>query len=220
MKTCDCSANVLIISRWPRYSYNALTSKMIIQCMPSPLHQCFSEAFLVAVHRTTADLPPSIDSTITTTSNENFNEFFEQYEGSEKIPDAAVFLDDINGSTHVKIAMEVGFSENYQELFQDIRMWLEGADAAIAILVKIEEAPIYGNPARNLDDQEKTELYSQTPKLKIQNFNVDGEFGPATFKGLQWVGKISSATLEVWKRDSRTGLAIKDRNDIVSCCYY
>ncbi len=117
MKTCDCSANVLIISRWPRYSYNALTSKMIVQCMSSPLHQCFSEAFLVAVHRATADLPASIDSTITTTSNEDFNEFFEQYEGSGKIPDAAVFLDDINGSTHVKIAMEVGFSENYQDLF-------------------------------------------------------------------------------------------------------
>ena len=206
-------------SRWPRYSYDTSTSKMIIQCMPSPLQQCFSEAFLTAVHRTTGDLPPSVDATITTTSNEDFNEFSGRYAGSVKIPDAAVFHDDINGNLHVKVAMEVGFAENYEDLAQDIRKWLEGAGAAIAILVKIEEAPVYRNPSSNLSDQQKAELYSRTLRVETQDFRADGEFGPATYKGLKWVGEIASASLEVWKRDSRTGLAVTDRDAIVSHCY-
>lgn len=127
--------------------------------MPSPLHQCFSEAFLTAIQRSTHDLPSAIDSTIITSSNENFNDFTGNYENSRKIPDAAVFLNDVNGDTQVKVAMEVGFAENYRDLVQDIRKWLEGAGAVVAILVKVEETPPYNNPSLTMDDDEKEELF-------------------------------------------------------------
>lgn len=192
---------------------------MIIQCMPSPLHQCISEEFLTAIHRTTADLPLSVESTIITTSNEDFNEFSGQYQGSRKIPDAAVLLD-VDGIMRIKIAMEVGFTENYQDLVQDIRKWLEGAGAAVAILVKIKEAPVYRDPSRHFSDQEKAEFFSQPLSENAQDFNVDGEFGPATYKGLQWTGVIASADLEVWRRDPGTGLARKDRRNTVRCCNF
>jgi len=90
--------------------------------MPSSLHQSISEAFLTAIHRTTADLSLSVDSTIITTSNESFNEYFGQYDGYEKILNAAIFLNDINGTTQIKLAMKVGFAKSYEDLIQDMRM--------------------------------------------------------------------------------------------------
>jgi len=184
--------------------------------MPSSLHQSISEAFLTAIH-TTADLSLSVDSTITTTSNESFNEYSGQYDGSEKILNAAIFLDDINGTTQIKLAMKIEFAKSYEDLIQDIRMWLEGADAAVAILVKIEEAPVYRDPSCQFSDQEKAEFYCQELRVRAQDFNVDGQFGPATYKGFQCVGEISSASLEVWRPDSKTGLARQDRINTVVC---
>jgi hypothetical protein len=169
---------------------------MVIQCMPSPLHQCISEAFLTAIHRTTADLPLSVDSTITTASNESFNGFSGQYDGFEKILNAAIFLDDINGTTQIKLAMKVGFAESYEDLIQDIRMWLEGADAAVAILVKIEEVPVYRDPSCRFSDQEKAEFYCQELRVKAQDFDVDGKFGRLFARGFSGQGKYH---LRVWR---------------------
>jgi len=122
--------------------------------MPSSLHQCISEAFLTAIHRTTADLSLSVDSTIITASNESFNEFSGQYDDFEKILNAAIILNDINGTTQIKLAMKVEFAKSYEDLIQDIRTWLEGVDAAVAILVKIEEASVYRDPSCRFSDQE------------------------------------------------------------------
>ena len=213
----DCFTNLLIIFRWPRYSYNGFTPKMIIQCMPSSLHQSISEAFLTAIHRTTADLSLSVDSTIITTSNESFNEYFGQYDGYEKILNAAIFLNDINGTTQIKLAMKVGFAKSYEDLIQDMRMWLEEADAAVALLIKIEEASVYRDLSCQFSDQEKAELYCQELRVKAQDFNADDQFGPSTYKGFQCVGKISSASLEIWRRNSKTGLATKDQINTVGC---
>ncbi len=82
----------------------------------------YLRAFLTGFHRTTADLPLSVDSTITTASNESFNGFSGQYDGPENILNAAIFLDDINGTTQIKLAMKVEFAKSYEELMQDIRM--------------------------------------------------------------------------------------------------
>lgn len=189
---------------------------MIVEFMPSPLHQCISEAFLTAIHRGTDDLPSAIGSTITTSSNEDFNDFTGKYENSVKVPDAGVFLDDINGDMQIKIAMEVGFAETYQDLVQDVRKWLEGAGAVLAILVKVEETPVFQNPSLSMDGDEKEHLFSQSPGVRARDFRIDGDFGPALYKALQWVGRISSVELETWTRDPSTGLASKNPDTIVS----
>lgn len=187
----------------------------MVQCMPSPIHQCIADAFLSAFHRATADLPPAVDSKFTTTSNENFNAFSGAYDGSEKVPDAAVFLDDINGDTQVKITLEIGFAENYEDLKLDAKLWLEGTHANVVLLVNIYELPAYRSPLRNLSDEERNDSFAHGPTPEGKDFLLDGQLGPVTHRGYKWAGEISSVMLEVWKRHPMTGIAMQDEERIV-----
>ncbi len=76
---------------------------------------------------------------------------------------------------------------------------------------------MYRDPSCQFSDQEKAELYCQELRVKAQDFNADDQFGPSTYKGFQCVGKISSASLEIWRRNSKTGLATKDQINTVGC---
>jgi len=70
------------------------------------------------------------------------------------------------------------------------------------------------------EEFEKLEIPHQS-KLKPKDFHLEGTFGPATYKELDnkklvWVGRISSAYLEWWKRDDNTGKAERHGNRVVS----
>jgi|SRR5580700_11337272 hypothetical protein len=45
---------------------------------------------------------------------------------------------------------------------------------------------------------------------------LDREYGPATYKGLEWVGEITEANMETWVRDA-DGKAVQqgDREDLI-----
>ncbi|KAL9124004.1 MAG: hypothetical protein Q9217_006623 [Psora testacea] len=164
-----------------------------------------------------ADLPDSIDTKIEITA-ESINGFSGKYAGSEKTPDLLIKFEDPDGETRVKFVFEVGFAENYNELVKDAQGWLEGKQTiALVVLANVEELPPYKDPIRHLSDTEFAQLeLPDSAEIEGSNFSMQGEYGPAVYKGLCWVGRIASVSLEIWRRDSVTGLARRhsDRIDL------
>lgn len=198
--------------RYPRYSFDALTSTMIVQCMPSPVHELIPSIFLQELHESLANLPATLKSRIHTAGTEDMRGFQGKYAGSQKAPDLSIKFRDADGKRRLKCVFEVGFSENYEDLVQDARRWLEGKESVVlVILAKYEEIPRYQNPFKNLSDTQLEDLdLPDSRELEEDDFDLEGEYGPVVYKGLRWVGKISSALLEIWRRDPLTKLAERD----------
>jgi hypothetical protein len=179
--------------------------------MAYPVHESvisiFSEGFIKTKFTQDMDLDIIIQH------NQVFNAFVGQYKGSLKTPDLKVEFRNAAGNLKTKFIVEVGFSEKYEDLVEHARLWLEGTHSvSVAVLVKFYETPIYKRP--HLDDEEIKQL-SDTTDIGDEPFGFEGEYGPVKLRGLTWVGCISEAFIEVWRRDPATGSAIQDGNRIV-----
>ena len=216
-------------------------------------------------------------------TNEETNEFEGEYYGSVKIADLAVQITNADGELETKLVVEIGFSEKYEDLINDIKLWLEGMNSvSMCVLVCFEEEPPYRCPIdKNIKEKEFKRLNFPEPwELKAKDFHLESPFGPATYKELNekgldeetdneeiddeeiddeemddeemddeelgdeelndeelndeelndkeldseeldnkklvWVGRISTAFLERWKRDKKTGKAKKYGKRVVS----
>ena len=199
--------------------------------------------------------------------------FENEYFGSAKIPDLGVQITNADDEYETKMVVEIGFSEDYEALTNDARLWLEGmSSVSLCVLIGFEEKPHYQCPVDNNMDEEKFKKlgFPDPWKLKPKHFYLEGLFGPAIYKGLdeeldneeldseepddeelddeelddeelddeepddeelddgelgdeepdneelKWTGDISTAFLERWKRDARTGRAKKYGKRVVS----
>jgi hypothetical protein len=141
--------------------------------------------------------------------------FAEEYQYSEKVPDIGIFLrndDDAQGEhdtpNELKWALEVGFSEEYDDLREDLQLWLIGQPTcSMAVLINITESPTYRCPLDfDLVLCDQLNIPQNPSQITETDFTRQGEYGPVTFKGHQWVGQISEVFLEIWTRNPRTGL--------------
>ncbi|KAI9864844.1 MAG: hypothetical protein M1813_002614 [Trichoglossum hirsutum] len=205
-----------IDDRFPKYSYNSSTSTLIVQFMATPIHESIISIIADGFAITKSTLPSSVRTRINTVGNQNFKGFGGRYKGSNKIPDLGVEFRSAAGKREIKIVLEVGLSEKYEDLVQDAKLWLEGNhDVCVFILAKFEETPKYRNPARNLSDEDFEQLeFPDASEIDMLNINLEGEHGRAVYKGLVWVNCISAAFIEVWKRDPVNNLATQSGNRI------
>ena len=130
------------------------------------------------------------------------------YTGSKKAAGLALDIKNDMGVPRVKFVAEVGFSETYEELVQDAKLWLEGKKTvSLVMLVKLKEDPCYQCPMRNLTESEFAALgFPPMNEIEDQPFTLSGPYGPAVYKGFEWVGKISGF-LEFWALNPATELA-------------
>jgi hypothetical protein len=100
-------------------------------------------------------------------------------------------------------------------------MWLKGKpDVSMVVLMSFQETPDYRNPLRNLGNKDFEQLgFPEAEELKTSMFSLAGDHGPAIYKGLAWVGQISTAVVEIWKRNPTTGLATQVGDRVVSYYY-
>jgi hypothetical protein len=183
-------------------------------------------------------------------ANEEMNGFDGQYSGSYKTADLAIRIRNADEELETKMVVEVGFSEDYQALINDAKLWLEGmSSVSLCLLVSFEEQPRYQCPVDVNMDEEKFKRFGfpEPGKLRDRDFYLEGVFGPAIYKRLRneevddeevgdeepdndedsddeepdneepkWAGNISTAFLERWKRDAKTGKAKKYGKRVVS----
>ena len=152
-------------------------------------------------------LPKSLEEKIRICTNLEIRTFDAAYQGSIKVPDLAIFVkNDDTKRRDLKWALEVGFSEQYDNLLEDIPLWLIGQPTcAMAVLLKITESPTYRCPLDfDLDMYEELNIPQNESQILEKDFSLEGEYGPVKFKGHQWAGQIS-AFLEIWTRHPGTG---------------
>lgn len=177
--------------------------------MPSPIHEAISSTFLRKIYSTIATYPAASQERIEVRTNEDVVGFAGKYTGSRKIPDVQIKVEDQNGNCEVKVVVEVGFAESYEDLVEDARLWLDGQKSvSMVILAKFTESPPYRNPLSKLEEPTLQSLDLPNGfEVRESSFVLMGDFGPANFKELSWVGQITTAFMELWKRNPITGLA-------------
>jgi hypothetical protein len=196
--------------KFPKISFNALTSTLIIQHAPSPIHEKVISTVSEGFNLARSSLPTPLRQRITIVFNQKFCSFKRGYKGSRKVPDTMVEVENAAGTLEVKFILEVGYTETYDDLVRDARIWLEGTDTVSAVmLVKLNEDPAYQNPTSRLTDEEFDNLeFPPSEEVSQELFSLDEAHGPACYKGLRWVGKITSS-IEIWKRHPTSHVAIR-----------
>ncbi|PUU78187.1 hypothetical protein B9Z19DRAFT_1127233 [Tuber borchii] len=193
---------------FPTYTYNKASSTLTIQCSPSPIHKkaisLISTGFILARDALSDDIQSKIDIV----TNEKFDNFHGRYSGSEKIPDLAIQVANNFGVSEPRFILEVGLSETYEKLVQDAELWLYGSRTVnIVMLIKLQEDPSYSCPTRDLTDSEFKALgFPLKEEINEECFVVTGEYGPARYKDLIWVGGITGF-VELWGIDEASGVA-------------
>ncbi|PUU81780.1 hypothetical protein B9Z19DRAFT_970611 [Tuber borchii] len=194
--------------KFPRYCYDVSSATLTIQRMPSPIHEQVVSTVADGFSTLRKSLPTNYRRSIQIVTNQVFDEFDGRHDGTEKTPDTAVKITDAAGMPHVRFILEVGLSESYEMLVRDARTWLEGNNhVTLVMLVKLEENPPYVCPVKDLTDEEFEHLkFPDRKSINVKTFTLEGDYGPATYMGLAWVGEISGF-LEVWERDKISGMA-------------
>jgi len=139
--------------------------------------------------------------------------FGKEYDGSCKVPDCAFWVEDADGAPQPKFALEIGLTESYEQLVRDAKLLLEGTDSiSVVVLAKFTETPKYRCPIRQptLNKLDQWNIPKECAEIRFKDFAAVKPYGPVTYKGLQWIGEISEAFLEVWKVDPTTTKAKKD----------
>jgi hypothetical protein len=185
--------------------------------MPSPVHESITSIITDGFAIAKGTLPAPIRRKINAVANQDFTGFGGQYRWSEKIPDLAIEFENAAGELEAKFILEVGFTETYEDLVRDAKLWLEGKPGVCTVMVvKFEETPSFRCPARGLDDEQLERLeFPEASEIDELNFIIQPEYGPVRYKGLEWVGCISTAFAEVWRRHPVSGLATQSGNRIV-----
>lgn len=179
--------------------------------MPSGVHERLVSSFLGRHEIAREDLPDAVAEQVGAVGSQRIGGFTGQYQGSKKEADVLFTYQQQNRKILYTCAVEIGFSESYEELVEDARLWIEGQrDVKTVILIKVLEEPPYRSPASTLRKDEIRGLGFPHPldldtSLVVLEDQAD-RFGRLQICGLTWVDKMS-AFLEIWKANTETGNA-------------
>lgn len=180
--------------------------------MPSPLHQSITSLLIDEFIESRTTLSRDLKRQTRVSWETTGNKFGSEWAGSRKRPDLSIAVRDTSGTPRLKWVVEAGLSETYDQLVEDARLWLEGhLEVAMVILVKFCESPRYRCPVPKTQDPEELGIPLDVLEIDRTEVTMEGQFGPATYKGHKWVGKISEVFMETWVQDAG-GRAVRRGN--------
>lgn len=212
-------ANMTCFS-WPSISFNSRSCTGIIQWMPSPVHETLASPFIKSAFGAEQDLRSEIVRQIDVVGTQKVGAFAGAYDGSNKEPDVLFKYKGQDHNVLYTAVVEIGFTETYEELIDDVKLWIEGnRNMRTVILIKVEENPRYSSPTSKLEDDEVKDLGFPDPRdLRtsiVTQKDPNDSFGPLQINNLVWVGKMG-VFLEIWKRDTVNGEAKQQGTRTVS----
>ncbi|KAG0134922.1 hypothetical protein HOY82DRAFT_634538 [Tuber indicum] len=141
-------------SKQIRYEYNSFTERLIIKYMATPthdsLHYFFNQTFSSFLTGRIGSLKTSqLFSVGTGTTFEGFGGKWSG--GSSKLPDAFATL---KTTRFPAIVCESGFSESWDNLMDDARLWLLGTEGQtkIVVVLSFTESQLRGNTVEDTTD--------------------------------------------------------------------
>lgn len=184
---------------------------MITKCSPTAVHDTIERFFTDSIRsiRHTHSLTESEELFAFSTSPD-IGGFSGDYANSRKQSDMAIIpllppaveeADDdpepLNDGFPL-VAVEVGFSETYEQLLADMKLWLKGSEGKVraVVLVSLTETPKYS--AKNFQGESNAEPGPETPPARR------GPHGPLYRGDHVLVGAITGF-LEIWRFNAATG---------------
>lgn len=179
--------------------------------MPSSVHETLASPFIRKLEVAASNLRPDIERRVDVVGTQKVGRFTGAYEGSKNEPDVLFNYAGLDRDVRYTAIVEIGFTETYEHLIDDVTMWIEGnRHIMTAILIKVEEDPRYRSPTCNMENSEVEKLEFPKPAdLKTSMVileDANNSYGPLKIKNLIWVGTMA-VFLEIWKRDPEDGKA-------------
>ncbi len=81
------------------------------------------------------------------------------------------------------------------------------------MIVKFHETPSYRCPLAPDEDPENYSIPSDPSAILPHQVVLEKSYGPATYKGLRWVGEFDKIEMELWERDA-AGKAVRKGSTI------
>ena len=192
-------------NRHPFCSYNSITSELVVHLIPNAIHQTLPSLFLQQLYGS-FDGIGHIRKKVSVSTALHFNGFSGKYAGSIKIPDLAVAFSDLKGDDLLKLVVKVGFSESYEDLIEDAKLWLEGLNTVnVVVLAKFLEDPSYEDPLSSLSKEKQCQFYhGNKGGIGAGDVTLVGTQGPAEYGGYSGWGESVWHSLrygpEMWPR--------------------
>ncbi|KAI9817601.1 MAG: hypothetical protein M1826_001587 [Phylliscum demangeonii] len=163
---------------WPRYEYDGSKGLGIIQLMPSAIHGGLHDAFRDSFVHAIATLPAPIRRHFRPKTNVSLPLMRRGHRFSKKIPDFELAVRETSVGYKTVFALEMGFSQTYESLRNDVDEWFSGQPLMrMIVLLNVIERPRYRNPLAGVD-----------PSNIIQRLQGADEDEVQPTAGLQWTG--------------------------------
>jgi hypothetical protein len=179
--------------------------------MPSSIHESIITRLTDDIITSRATLPANLRRQIQVIRGKKFDFFTNQWSGSRTEPDLGIQVCNADNEMDLKWVLEVRFSELYEQLKHEAQLWLEGSSqVSMVTIVRFCETPRYHclTPIYNetgeeeLDPREVLGIPSDFAAIRQKDIILEGDYGPATYKGLRWVEQISEGWIETWVRNA------------------
>lgn len=137
-----------------RYEYNSRAERMIVKCMPWPIHDSLQ---IFMCQRIMKEVSSSkADGKLRFGSGTTFTGFKGDYAfASQKLPDAYVRV-----SKHTEfptVVAEAGWSEDLPQLIEDAKLWVEGSGFLTRVVLLTSFTEIRGDNDAPLNSDSETE---------------------------------------------------------------
>ncbi|KAL7275316.1 Transcription factor [Rhizina undulata] len=129
---CFKNKTTTSLSRPPRLSYNAGLRRLSIHCSPGAVYEAFMQAMGEEMAKMRIRGFLNEEMRLVSGANLGLNCFKHKSRNSDKTPDWYIKR---RGSPFPTVIFEVGFSQPYKALVDNAKLWLEGSNGAVRLVI-------------------------------------------------------------------------------------
>ncbi|KAJ8098128.1 hypothetical protein POJ06DRAFT_292774 [Lipomyces tetrasporus] len=206
-------------AKYPRVQYSALDSRVIITTIPTALHSRSASGLQGLISRSVRDTlirlnKGELSDDVVLVGDSEYSIVDDQGRFSRKTPDGGLTYSDEEGKEALTIVIEAGFSESYQQLKRDVKLWLNQFECHTAMIIFSTENPSFRSPTNegnNTCSVTERGLFESA----MEHTQRVNSFGPYCFGGHTWFGTMATATIEVLKKNPTTGRIKSKKQEVV-----
>ncbi|KAK9481681.1 hypothetical protein V1527DRAFT_455781, partial [Lipomyces starkeyi] len=118
------------------------------------------------------------------------------------------------GQNALNLIIEAGFSESYQQLKQDVKLWLNQFECHTAMIIFLTENSSFRNPTNEGNSTCSVPERGLFESAMANTWSVS-LLGPYCFRGHAWFRTMATATIEVLKKNPTTGRIKAKKHEVV-----
>ncbi|KAK9342486.1 hypothetical protein V1522DRAFT_373138 [Lipomyces starkeyi] len=206
-------------AKYPRLQYSAIDSRVIINTVPTALHSESACGLQELIFRSLRDTLIRLNKgdlcdDVLLVGDSDHSIVDEQGRNSRKTPDGGLQYINDEGKNALTLIIEAGFSESYQQLKKDVKLWLNQFECHTAMIIFLTENPSFRSPTNEGNNTCSVIERGLFESAMANTWRVS-PFGPYCFRGHAWFGTMATATIEVLKKNPTTGRIKAKKHEVV-----